>query len=160
MLSWMTMERIMEREMAINGKYRKQVARRPRRSDAKGLSDEQLVAKLHSLGVEIDRPGLERLSEQALSAEELARPLLKRRAFRNRHEELEGDWIWIGLATLWQRWFPDQPCFELLDDQMQVGLRPAGLQRLCGGLPYLAGGVEGCAAPLRQKWPEVHPRIR
>lgn len=121
MLSWVAMERIVEREMAADAKYRKQVAPRPRRSDAKHLSDGELLAKLRSLGVEIDRPGLERLSEQALSAEEMAKPLVKRQAFQSRREELESDWIWIGLATLWQRWFPDQPSFEMLDDKMQDG---------------------------------------
>jgi tetratricopeptide (TPR) repeat protein len=121
MLSWVAIERIVEREMAADAKYRRQVASRPRRSDAKHLSDGELLAKLRSWGVEIDRPGLERLSGQVLSAEEMAKPLLKRQAFKSRREELESDWIWIALATLWQRWFPNQPSFELLDDQMQVG---------------------------------------
>jgi tetratricopeptide (TPR) repeat protein len=41
---------------------------------------------------------------------------------------MESDWIWICLSALWQRWFPDQPCFELLDDKMQTGyeLRASG----------------------------------
>ncbi|HXB71493.1 MAG TPA: hypothetical protein VNY05_24875 [Candidatus Acidoferrales bacterium] len=34
---------------------------------------------------------------------------------------MESDWIWICLAALWQRWFPDKPSFELLDDKMQAG---------------------------------------
>jgi tetratricopeptide (TPR) repeat protein len=121
MLSWVAMERIVEREMAADAKYRRQEASRPRRSDAQPLRDEELLAQLRSWGVEIDRPGLERLLDEALSAEEIARLLLEQRVFKSKREELESDWIWIGLATLWQRWFPDQPCFERLDDQMQAG---------------------------------------
>jgi hypothetical protein len=34
---------------------------------------------------------------------------------------LESDWIWVCVAVLWQRWFPDQPSFEMLDDRMQAG---------------------------------------
>jgi tetratricopeptide (TPR) repeat protein len=34
---------------------------------------------------------------------------------------MESDWIWVCLTTLWQRWFPDQPCFELLDDKIEAG---------------------------------------
>ena len=31
------------------------------------------------------------------------------------------DWIWIGLTVLWERWFPDRPNFEMIDDGMQAG---------------------------------------
>lgn len=121
MISWVALDRIVERKMASDAKYRKQAAGRPLRSDAKRLSDGELLAKLRSFGVEIDRPSLQRLCDQALSAEEIAGPLLEQSAFKSRGEDLASDWIWICLASLWQRWFPDKPCFELLDDKMQAG---------------------------------------
>ena len=121
MISWVALDRIVERKMASDAKYRKQAAGRPRRSDAKRLTDGEVLAKLRSFGVELDRPSLERLCDQALSAEEITRPLLEQCAFKSRGEDLESDWIWICLASLWQRWFPDKPCFELLDDKMQAG---------------------------------------
>ena len=31
------------------------------------------------------------------------------------------DWVWISLLALWQRWWPDRPGLELLDDKMQAG---------------------------------------
>ena len=31
------------------------------------------------------------------------------------------DWIWISLLALWERWWPDRVCLELLDDKMQAG---------------------------------------
>jgi tetratricopeptide (TPR) repeat protein len=107
--------------MASDAKYRKQAAGRPLRSQAKHLTDGELLAKLRSLGVELDRPLLERLSEQALSAEEIAKPLVEQHAFKSRRQDLERDWIWICLAALWQRWFPNKPSFEQLDDKMQAG---------------------------------------
>ena len=48
----------------------------PTRSDAAKLSDEQLLQKLQGFGLEVDRAELERLCEGALSAEEVAHPLL------------------------------------------------------------------------------------
>jgi tetratricopeptide (TPR) repeat protein len=121
MISWVAMDRIIERKRASDALYRKQVAGRPLRSDTNLLSDGDLLAKLRSFGIGLDRSSLEQLCRQALSAEEIAKPLLDQRTFLSKREELESDWIWICLVTLWQRWFFDQPCFELLDDKMQAG---------------------------------------
>jgi tetratricopeptide (TPR) repeat protein len=128
MISWVAMDRIVERQRATDAAYRKQAAGKVLRSDAKLLTDGDLLAKLRSFGIELDRSSLERLCGQALSAEEIAHPLLDQRTFHGKHQQMESDWIWICLATLWQRWFPDQPCFELLDDKMQAGydLRASG----------------------------------
>jgi len=121
MISWVAMDRVVERQMAADAEYRKLTAGRPLRSAAKRLTDAELLAKLGSFGVEIDRPSLKRLSGQALSAEEIAEPLLAERTLWGKHRGLERDWIWICLDALWQRWFPDKPSFELLDDKMQSG---------------------------------------
>lgn len=128
MISWVAMDRIVERQRAADAAYRKQAAGKVLRSDAKLLTDGDLLAKLRSFGIELDRSSLERLCGQALSAEEIAQPLLDQRTFHGKREQMESDWIWISLAALWQRWFPDQPCFELLDDKMQAGydLRASG----------------------------------
>jgi hypothetical protein len=107
--------------MASDAKFRKEVAGRPLRSHAKYLSDGELLAKLHSFGIDLDRPLLGRLCHETLSAEEIARPLIAKCAFETREEELQGDWIWVCLDALWQRWFPDKPSFEMLDDKMQAG---------------------------------------
>jgi tetratricopeptide (TPR) repeat protein len=76
---------------------------------------------LHSFGIDLDRSSLGNLCNASLSAEEIARPLIAKCAFETREEELEGDWIWVCLDALWQRWFPDKPSFEMLDDKMQAG---------------------------------------
>ena len=121
MSSWVAIDRFAEKERARDAKFRKQNADKVLRSDAKPLTDDELLAKLRSFDIELDRPWLERRCREALSAEEIATPLLEQRTFHGRQGEMESDWIWVCLTTLWQRWFPDQPCFELLDDKIEAG---------------------------------------
>lgn len=144
MISWVAMDRIVERKRAEDAAYRKQGADKVLRSDAKRLTDGELLAKLHSFGIELDRSSLERLCNQALSAEEIAQPLLDQRTFHGRREQMASDWIWICLSTLWQRWFPDKPSFESLDDKMQAGYE----QRKSGG------AVAACRVWL-EAWSDV-----
>ena len=117
MISWVAMERIYTREVQRDAKLRKQAGARPLRIHAQHLADEELLARLRSFGIDIDRAWLEQKCERALSAEEIAEPLLNQSTGRG----LERDWIWICVAALWRRWFPEQPCFEELDDKMQTG---------------------------------------
>jgi len=121
MFSWVAIDRFAQKERAMDAKFRKQNADKVLRSDAKPLSDDELLAKLRSFDIELDRPWLERHCREALSAEEMATPLLDQRTFHGWQEEMGSDWIWVCLTTLWQRWFPDQPCFELLDDKIEAG---------------------------------------
>jgi tetratricopeptide (TPR) repeat protein len=99
----------------------KEVAARPLRSQATTLTDKYLLARLHAFDIDLDQSSLGRLCNAALSAEDIARPLLEHRTFETSDKLLEGDWIWICLDALWQRWFPDQPSFEMMDDKMQAG---------------------------------------
>jgi len=133
MISWVAMNRIVERERAADPAHRSRAAGKVLRSDANGLTDGELLAKLSSFGIVLDRPSLERLCDQALSAEEIAQPLLHQRTFHGRHERMESDWIWGSLSALWQRWFPDKPSFEALDDKMQAGyeLQTSGTVAAC-----------------------------
>jgi tetratricopeptide (TPR) repeat protein len=135
MFSWVAIDRFAQKERARDARFRKQNADKVLRSDAKNLTDDGLLAKLRSFGIELDRPALERLCRVALSAEEIATPLLDQRTFHERQAEMESDWIWVCLTALWQRWFPDQPCFELLDDKIEAGYDlqgPEGAQAACG----------------------------
>ena len=56
MISWVAMDRIVERQRGADAGYRKQAAGKVLRSDAKRLTDGDLLAKLHSFGIEMDRP--------------------------------------------------------------------------------------------------------
>jgi tetratricopeptide (TPR) repeat protein len=130
MLSWVAMERIYEHEVLPDPKLRQQAGERPLRAHAKRLTDGELLAKLRSYGVEIDRAWLEQKCAQTLSAQEIVDPLMDQSGSRG----LESDWIWICVATLWRRWFPDQPSFEELDDKMQAGyelLKSSGAVAAC-----------------------------
>jgi tetratricopeptide (TPR) repeat protein len=144
MISWVAIERIAERKMATDAAFRKQTVGRPLRSDAKRCRDGELLAKLRSYGIELDRPSLERLCDGALSAEEIAKSLLDQPASETKRDELESDWIWISIAALWQRWFPDKPSFERLDDKMQAGY----------DLLASTGAVAACRAWL-DAWTDV-----
>jgi len=121
MFSWVAIDRFAEKERAKDASFRKQNADKVLRSDANNLTDDDLLAKLRSFGIELDRASLERFCREALSAEEMASPLLDQRTFYGRQAEMESDWIWVCLTELWQRWFPDQPGFELLDDKIEAG---------------------------------------
>jgi tetratricopeptide (TPR) repeat protein len=139
-LSWVAMERIYEREVLPDAKLRKQAGARPLRANAKRLTDGELLAKLRSFGIEIDRAWLEQRCQRALSAEEIAGPLMD----QSKSCGLESDWIWICVATLWRRWFPDQPSFEELDDKMQAGyelLKTNGAVAACR--PWLEAWDDG-----------------
>ena len=130
MLSWVAMERIYERQILPDAKLRKQAGTRPLRADAQSFTDGELLARLRSFGVEMDRAWLERRCERALSAEEIAGALMDQSGRRG----LESDWIWICVAILWRRWFPGQPSFEVLDDKMQAGyelLKTSGAVAAC-----------------------------
>ena len=140
MLSWVAMERIYEREILPDPKFHKEAGPRPLRADARRLTDGELLAKLRSFGIEIDRAWLERKCERALSAQEIAGPLMD----QSGHGSQESDWIWICVATLWRRWFPEQPSFEELDDQMQAGYE----------LLKSSGAVAGCRVWL-EAWNDV-----
>ncbi len=130
MLSWVAMERIYEREILPDAKLRREAGERPLRAHAKRLTDGELLARLRSFGIEIDRAWLERECGRALSAQEIAGPLMDKSTSRGQ----ESDWIWICVATLWRRWFPEQPSFEVLDDRMQNGyelLKSSGAVAAC-----------------------------
>ena len=142
MLSWVAMERIYEHEVLPDPKLRKQAGERPLRAHAKRLTDGELLAKLRSFGVEIDRAWLEQKCEQALSAQEIAGPLMDQSGNRGQ----ESDWIWICVATLWRRWFPEQPSFEELDDKMQAGYE---LLKTNGAVAACRPWLEACDDGLR-----------
>ena len=113
MFSWVALDRFAEKERARDATFRKQSAGKVLRSDAKQLTDDDLLAKLRSFSIELDGPSLERHCRESLSAEEIATPLLDQRTFHGRPAEMESDWIWVSLTALWQRWFPGPTLFRV-----------------------------------------------
>ena len=118
-MSWVTLDRICQEEADGKEDVRRELVRngRPLRSSAEPLSDDELLAKLRDFGLDVDRDGVERLCAGALSAEEVAGPIVDKLQL----DDMTVDWVWISLLALWQRWWPDRPGLELLDDKMQAG---------------------------------------
>jgi hypothetical protein len=69
----------------------------------------------------VDRAELERLCDGALSAEEVALPLVDRCGAGARQGQPDEDWIWLCLLELWRRWWPERVCVEFLGDKIQAG---------------------------------------
>lgn len=93
----------------------------PLASDMKHLTDEQLLAKLSRFGIELDRTSLGRLCEQNLGAEQVTKRLIDPATFEGRGGKSQIRQIEDCVAHLWQRWFPDQPSFDRLEDKMLAG---------------------------------------
>jgi hypothetical protein len=118
-MSWVTLDRICQEKVDKEGVPLELVRNGgPLRSSADSLSDDELLGKLRELGLDVDRDGVERLCAGALSAQEVARPIGDKLKLA---DGFMVDWIWISLLALWQRWWPDRVCLELLDDKMQAG---------------------------------------
>ena len=63
----------------------------------------------------------ERLAEHALSAQEICRTIITAEVRSRCKNPLDEDWVWLALTVLWERWFPERPNFEQLDEAMQAG---------------------------------------
>ena len=88
-------------------------------STVRQMPDSVIVSKLRSLGLEVDCSIMDEWCSEFMSAQELSANL--RREHDWKYEGNEDDWIWMGLTTLWERWFPNAPNFEMLDDKIDAG---------------------------------------
>jgi hypothetical protein len=98
--SWVALDRIVSKEALSDEAIRRQLEQnaRPLRSHTARMGDEDLLAKLHGLGVDADREKLAKLCEGVLSAEEVVSERLRLHAW-------DTDWAWICLVALWERWW-------------------------------------------------------
>src|SRR5208282_1171570 len=89
-MSWVELDRIVSDEILRDDDTRRRIAEsgRPLRSDATGMSDDDLLAKLRGLGVAADREKLAGLCDGALSAEEVVTERLGL-------HDWDADWAWI-----------------------------------------------------------------
>ncbi|MCA8998167.1 MAG: DUF1186 domain-containing protein [Planctomycetaceae bacterium] len=120
--SYVAMDRMVRTQAESDPNLQKQLQRRgrPLRSDGRALSDEELLEKLHSLGMtEVNRTWLDEQTQKFASVESLSRSLVETHKIEK--SDFATDWSWIALTCLWERWFPDRPSFEMLDDWMQEG---------------------------------------
>jgi SEC-C motif len=120
-LSYVTIDRILEQKMAVDAEYRDLLNKqaRPMLSRGRAMSDEALLAKLSALGVTMDHDSFVAQAGPFLSAQALAEVLIGQ--FESELPGHDEDWIWIALTCLWERWLPNRPSMEMIDDWMQAG---------------------------------------
>ncbi|MCI0412642.1 SEC-C domain-containing protein [bacterium] len=123
--SHIAMDRIVEREYKTNRKYRKEIdkSERPMLRHGRKMSDEEILARLASLGLSITKEHFASLSSGFLSAEQMSLSLSNE--CRLKLKSFDQDWIWIGLTVLWERWQLERPSLEMIDDRIQEGYEKA-----------------------------------
>ena len=117
----MSLNRMVEDQVAVNETYRRKIVKsgRPLLSDGRSMSDDDLLSKLHSLGFGMNRSRLLEMIPRSASAQDMSEAL-----FLEHKANIPGtmeDWVWIALTCLWERWYPDEPNMEIVDDKMQAG---------------------------------------
>ena len=117
----MSINRMVEDQVAVNETYRRQIVKsgRPLLSDGRSMSDDDLLSKLHSLRFSMSRSRLLEMIPRFASAQDMSEAL-----FQEHKTNIPGtmeDWVWITLTCLWERWYPDEPNMEIVDDKMQAG---------------------------------------
>jgi hypothetical protein len=115
----MAMNRICEEDAAKNETFRRKLERNQRvvLSNGRQKSEEELLEKLHSIGLKLKRHEFEGHAREFLSAQEMAESLYRTLSV----EDKDSDWLWICLTCLWERWLPERPSMEMIDDLMQNG---------------------------------------
>jgi tetratricopeptide (TPR) repeat protein len=120
-LSFVALDRVLDGKLATDPQLAADLAAKGRGCLRFGrvMTDGQLVDKLRSFGVELCREAFAEIRPRFLSAEELSNRLAGGRTPKLN----DNDWLWVCTAVLWERWFPDAPSLEMLDDDMQKGYR-------------------------------------
>ncbi|HEY9788183.1 MAG TPA: SEC-C metal-binding domain-containing protein [Candidatus Obscuribacterales bacterium] len=114
---FLDMDKVMQ-NLKSNPELRKHIAsfaEHPTPSDVGKLTDDELIEKLRSFDLEIDRTKLEELTKDIYSINDILRELVK----EDNDEKMF--WTFFGLVELWRRWLPDKPSFDLIDAGMQEG---------------------------------------
>jgi tetratricopeptide (TPR) repeat protein len=88
---------------------------------AHGLKDEELLEKLGGYGLQLDRDSLRQWSAIDGSAEEVIRRLIVHDRNQRALPDQELIWVWAAIQVLWERWFPETPSFEMLDELIAEG---------------------------------------
>ncbi|KKM12702.1 hypothetical protein SY88_02205 [Clostridiales bacterium PH28_bin88] len=87
--------------------------------DVRKMTDEEILNKLNSIGMRINREIMRKLCREHISADSLSKWLEK--DWKLKLKNYDEDWSWLGAKVLWERWYPEIPNLEMLDDKMQEG---------------------------------------
>lgn len=89
---------------------------------AKALSDQEIIAKLKSLLIILNKDTFTQSVKQFMSVEEMFYSYYDQKRLRlQRKPGKKADWLWACLSVLWERWTPGQPSFEMIDELMLNG---------------------------------------
>ncbi|NQU21303.1 MAG: SEC-C domain-containing protein [Candidatus Nealsonbacteria bacterium] len=120
-MSYIALNRIVEERATQDESYRRTLEqnRHPLLSHGRGMSDDELLAKLRQLGLDAQRQQIvdgfcrfvsaQAMSEATIADAGIAIP------------DAEVDWVWIATTCLWERWQSDVANMEMVDDKMQAG---------------------------------------
>lgn len=133
-ISFIALNRMVENKAAEDEVYRQLLEQRagPVLSDGRRMSDDELLLKLHSLRFSVDRERLLEIFSRFVSAQDMSEALIRDHDFDI--PDSETNWVWIALTCLWERWLPELPNMEMVDDKMQAGyamLEEEGCERAC-----------------------------
>ena len=120
-ISYLSMNRMLEERAAKDVAFRRSLERkgRPLLSHGRGMSDDALLGKLRSLGLDADRQHLLDLFPRSISAQAMADAMIDHTGCPV--PDFEADWVWIAVTCLWERWQPELANTEMVDDKIQAG---------------------------------------
>ena len=120
-MSHIALNRSVEERAARDEPYRRALERnrRPLLSHGRNMSDEELLAKLRQFGFDAQRHGMVDGFPNFVSAEAMSKAMIASAGTGIPGAEV--DWVWIATTCLWERWQPDLPNMEIVDDKMQAG---------------------------------------
>lgn len=123
MISAKVIARFTEEKLASDTKAMQEFKKKGRllMSDVRAMTNEQILEKLQYIGFQLTRETFGEWFRKAISADTMSKKLIKK---WNLHPSgCEDDLSWMGLAVLWERWFPEFPSIEMLDDSIQDGYK-------------------------------------
>ncbi len=122
-MSFSALDRLVEEKMRTDSELRQ---RRPVLSAARTLSDQELLEKLLPVFGDLDRETFRQLCASHVSAEEMVKG-----SGVDGPGRFDADWPWLAATVLWERWAPDIPSFEIINDAMQAGYHAPDTVKKC-----------------------------
>ncbi len=122
-MSVIALNGIAEERAKEDAEYRHRLASsgKPLLSHARKLTEAELLGKLERVGIGLAKPSYAEIAEHALSAEEIFKTALTTEVRSRFKRPFDEDWVWLALTILWERWFPQWPNFEQLDERIRAG---------------------------------------
>lgn len=113
----------------------------PGPEDVENLSDEEILARLSSFGITIDRPEFEQQCRSSVSIDYV----LKHFTAKHDLDGEDSDWTFVCLWALWNRWCPDAPLYIRMTQQIDAATNATD-----------AGDYETACQLWREAWREAH----